>query len=196
MTEWKLFDGDTPHVSTFDFHKDRERAPHLEQPVHYGRLMKAAEFARGCSPDSRFVDLGCGDGGLLSVVRNHFRWPVRGYDFQPSNIAGWAERGLNDACVAMDFVENWAEVYPADVYAITECLEHLKDPHEMLRRISARGGNVIASSPYTETYESHDECHAWAWDMAGYSQMVHTAGFTVVRHETVDMFQVIWGVPR
>lgn len=42
MTEHRLFpDGTVPHVSTPAFHAHRERAPHLEQPVHRERRQQA-----------------------------------------------------------------------------------------------------------------------------------------------------------
>lgn len=193
MAEWKLFEGDVPHVSTFDFHKDRERAPHWEQPVHRSRLELARSYLEVASATRRsWVDLGCGDGGLLAATKHNF-WTAYGYDFQPSNVYGWAERGLNQTCYSMDFVEHWESVRDADVYSITEVLEHLADPHKMVRQIYDRGAWIVASSPFTEHADSHDECHAWAWNSEGYARMMQNAGFTVSGHSTTGMFQVLWG---
>ena len=99
MAEWKLFDGDQAHVSTAEFHAHRERAPHLEQSGHRDRLLTAASFvmtAVGLGARSA-SDLGCGDGGLLSLLAG--RVDAWGYDFQPSNAAGWAEREIGRAHV-------------------------------------------------------------------------------------------------
>lgn len=205
--EYKLFEGDVAPVSTFEFHEHRERAPHIDQPVHQGRLRMAVDFVhaavravRTCENDPgrivKVVDLGCGDGGLLSVLNQDMSIAAVGYDFQPSNIVGWADRGLLHQTFAIDFVGNWPVVIDADVYVITECLEHLTDPHAMVRNIRARSAMIVASSPYTETAMSHDECHAWAWDPAGYWKLLDDAGFDVVAHDRVDMFQVIRGEPR
>jgi len=204
--EAKLFDGDTPYVSTFNFHKDRERAPHWEQPAHRGRLEMAVSFVHAAASEIwladgdvealpvTVVDLGCGDGGLLQQLK---QWPsvidAYGYDFQPSNANGWSERGVT--AVRLDFTEKWTAVTTAQVYVITECLEHLADPHKIVQRIHNRGAHIIASSPHTEHAGSHDECHAWAWDTEGYAAMMARAGFTAARHETTGMFQVYWGRP-
>lgn len=200
MSEWKLFDGDTPHVSTFEFHEHRERAPHLEQWVHRGRLDAAARFAIQALAELNerhaprvLVDLGCGDGGLLQLIERVTEIRGRGYDFQPSNVEGWKERNVD--ALSLNFIEHWDDIPFAEIYVITECLEHLADPHGMVRRIRERGTQIICSSPWTETYESHDECHAWAWDTEGYAKMVTDVGFTIRAHEKVGMFQVVWATP-
>lgn len=185
--EWKCFDGDVAEVSTFGFHEHRERAPHLEQDIHRGRMELARDAAIRAA--GRFyVDLGCGDGGMLQLLAAA-GLNARGYDFQPSNAAGWAER--NVWAEHLDFVREWYHTQWADVYVITEVLEHLTDPHEMVRRIHDRGAQIICSSPHDETYESHDACHAWAWDYVGYEYLLTTAGFTIAEHHVTGRFQVI-----
>ncbi len=90
MTEWRLFDGDVPHVSTYAFHEHRDRAPHLEQTMHRERLLRTAEAVRALNPAS-VVDLGCGDGGLLSLITDIPSW---GYDWHPASVQGWRERRI------------------------------------------------------------------------------------------------------
>src|SRR6185436_14252089 len=132
MTEWRLFDGDTAYVSTAEFHAHRDRAAHLEDPLHRPRLERAAEFVRdaismGAQTAS---DLGCGDGGLLSVIQGDLEaW---GYDFCPANTAGWAERGVS-AEFADVFGEDQDRVKFGDLTVVTEVLEHLADPHGAVR---------------------------------------------------------------
>jgi 2-polyprenyl-3-methyl-5-hydroxy-6-metoxy-1,4-benzoquinol methylase len=204
MAEYRFFpDGETPHVSTPEFHRHRERAPHLEQPIHRGRLEKAAEFAiqalQKCvsSRDDivRLSDLGCGDGGLLSLLNSVSGLYSWGYDFQPSNEAGWRERGVR-AYRADVFGADRPNVALGDISVTTEVLEHLADPHEVVRWIGTRSDYLIASSPWNETPESHDECHAWGFDQDGYRALIEQGGFTVVRHETVGQFQVVLGEQR
>src|SRR3954447_24891826 len=107
MTEYRLTDERVPTVSTGEFHADRERARHLEDPIHRGRLTVAAELVRhavslrrgrewGSDADPVTVsDLGCGDGGLLSLLAGEPGLVAWGYDFCPANAAGWAERDVN-----------------------------------------------------------------------------------------------------
>lgn len=197
----KLFTADFPHVSTFEFHEKRERVAHWEQPHHYPRLKKAFDFTLDAvrefehqifDRNVNVVDLGCGDGGLLAQLTRIPNVRAFGYDFQPSNPEGWLERGVLLDAMKMDFVKYWDEVKRADLYIMTEVLEHLANPHAMLSNIRSRNARLIASSPWTEHAESHDECHAWAWDNEGYENMITNAGFVIVRTENVGMFQVVY----
>jgi 2-polyprenyl-3-methyl-5-hydroxy-6-metoxy-1,4-benzoquinol methylase len=202
VAEYRLFDGDVPYVSTAAFHRDRERAPHLEQPAHQGRLARAREFIidalqgyaarKPGTEDVTLSDLGCGDGGLLQTLRGIVGLTAWGYDFQPSNAAGWVERGVH-AERADVFGEDRELIDLGDIAVTTEVLEHLADPHGAVRWIGQHSRYLVASSPWNEHPGSHDKCHAWAWDQDGYLALLAQGGFTVLRHETVGQFQIILG---
>lgn len=196
MTEWKLFDGDVPYVSTFEFHEHRERAPHLEQEAHQGRLFRAAGMIRESGgPLETFSDLGCGDGGLLSLVQDAF-YRAWGYDFAPANIPGWTQRGVTAEALDVFNIppeaRDW-KVAVGSVAAMTEVLEHLADPHGVVKWLHDMGEvrDLVCSSPHDENAGSHDECHAWAWDMSGYASMITEAGWRISAHEQVGRFQVV-----
>jgi hypothetical protein len=188
VSEHRLFAGLVPQVSTAEFHAGRDRAPHLEQPFHRGRLVRAAflveEAARLAGRPVTVSDLGCGDGGLLSVLGNlpavTDAW---GYDFQVANSAGWPQRGVN-AELADVFGADRGKVRFGDVTVMTEVLEHLADPHGAVGWVGSAW--LVCSSPWPETPLAHDECHAWAWDIAGYRALVEQGGWRVIRHDRVD----------
>lgn len=189
VNEWKLFTGDRPDVSTFEFHEHRPRAPHLEQPDHHGRLHAAAELIRGITPRS-VVDLGCGDGGLLSLIKDIPSW---GYDFHPSSAQGWVERGVQaerrDVFNTRD-VPRWGHLV-----VLTEVLEHLVDPHSVVAWVACHAEWVVASSPKDETGDDHGDCHAWAWDMDGYRALFEPH-FDVIRHHVLGWSQMLAGRSR
>lgn len=197
--EYRFFDkGITPHVSTQEFHNDREAAPHIEQHgMQRDRLLLAANFAEELIDSLQLdsvSDLCCGDGGLLQHMKPFFRsrnvkaW---GYDFQPANTTAAKSRGVDVrfANVLFDNIEIGQLVF------MTECLEHFEDPHAMVRRV-AENENVkaiVISSPNGETPEAHYELHTWGWSWPAYEKLLTRYGFTVTRHEESTIFQVVAG---
>lgn len=189
MTEWRLFAGDNPTVSTFAFHQHRPRAPHLEQPDHRARLLATAKLIRDLAPAS-VVDLGCGDGGLLSLIADIPSW---GYDFAPANAQGWIDRGVT--AEQRDVFTTREPIRWGQVAVMTEVLEHLADPHGVVEWVSRHAEWVVASSPKDETGARHGDCHAWAWDLAGYRALFEPH-YQVTSHTTVDWSQIIVGRSR
>jgi hypothetical protein len=196
VAEWKLFEGDVPYVSTAQFHADRERVPHVDQPHHRPRLDKAAELVAEAALQQggsvTVSDLGCGDGGLLSLLAQMPHLDCWGYDFQPSNAAGWFERGVT-AYPLDAFGTERASVVLGDISVVTEVLEHLADPHDAVRWIGKYSPWIVASSPWAERLGRHDECHAWAWDLAGYQALIRQGGYEIAAHDRIGPFQLILG---
>lgn len=194
MGEWRLFaEGAVPEWTTAAWYEHRPRARHLEEG-HRGRLQHCAECVRWCVKEGgarSVVDLGCGDGGLLSLLPDRTELPPEslwGYDISPAAVSGAVEdRGVQ--AELLDFVAD--EPRWADVVILTETLEHLVDPHAMLRRVRQHARFVVASSPQHETADSHYGFHTWAWDLEGYRAMFEGAGWRVRSQGPVDWFQVL-----
>lgn len=198
--EWCLTDEPVPRVSTFEFHEDRPRAPHLEQEGHRPRLLRARDFVADVASRTGPVtvsDLGCGDGGLLSLVQGlpgvTRAW---GYDFHPASQSGWAERGVT--AYARDVFNQDSPVNEGlpgpeygDVVVVTEVLEHLADPHGALCMLRDEARHLVCSSPWNERPGHHSPEHAWAWDTDGYADMIREAGWIIDRHESVGLFQAV-----
>jgi hypothetical protein len=138
-------------------------------------------------PDMTVVDLGAGDGGLLSLLDRIPADRKYGYDLTPENVAGARQRGQNvilGDCV--DGVIDWG-----DIAVATEMLEHLVDPHDFVGRIADNSRFLVASSPWTETKDAHYEFHTWAWDVAGYAELLESNGWVILSHVSVSWFQVV-----
>lgn len=187
--EWQLFEpGTVPVHTTPEWYAERETAPHVDQALHRPRLELAAAMINGLDATT-VVDLGAGDGGLLTLLEaKHDAW---GYDLQQSNVdVAIHERRVDVelANVLEDDIE-WA-----DVAVATEMIEHLLDPHAFVRMVGERCRYVVASSPWTETDQDHYGYHCWAWDHAGYRSLFEDAGWRVQLHDTTGMFQVLLAV--
>jgi 2-polyprenyl-3-methyl-5-hydroxy-6-metoxy-1,4-benzoquinol methylase len=181
----------------------------LEQELHRPRLMEAAAQVADVAAvhfAKTLVDLGAGDGGLLQLLQRDVPMlDAWGYDLQPTNIAGAAQRGvtvyLGDVVDGVEYLGKsedgtmqklplqWGEIAVA-----TECLEHLLEPARFVRIIAEHCRVLVASSPHTERPGAAYGFHTFAWDLDGYRALLEQGGFEVVRHETVGMFQVITGV--
>jgi hypothetical protein len=194
VTQYRLFEDTVPYVSTAEYHRDRDRAPHLEQEAHRPRLEQAANFvilAAAELPDPvAWSDLGCGDGGLLSLVQGLPGLTAWGYDFTPANAAAWRARGVTGDELDV-FGADRDRVRLGDIVSMTEVLEHLADPHGALAWARAGAKRLVCSSPWNEGPNHHDECHAWAWDLEGYASMIRDAGWTIVYQQQVGLFQVV-----
>lgn len=188
MTEWRLQETDFP--STFEYHEHRERVPHLEQGWHSNRLYAAAKMVRKSNP-ATVVDLGCGDGGLLQVIKSQ-GFSCWGYDFQPSNSEGWKQR--NVMAYALDiFNTDFEGVKWGDTAVMTEVLEHLDDPHAAVHDVARHVKYLVASSPADERPgDSICDSHLWAWDWEGYEDLL-SPHFLIMEHKKVDWSQLILG---
>lgn len=189
MIEHRLFDvGTVPEWTQPEWHALRERAPHVDEPIHLPRLQMAAHLAHLVYEDGMtVVDLGAGDGGLLSLltlVPVDRKW---GYDLTEDNIEGAHHRGQN--VILCDCVEG--DIEWGDIAVATEILEHLVDPHSFVRKIADHSRFLIASSPWTETKDDHYEFHTWAWDVEGYARLLESNGWSILSHVSVSWFQVV-----
>lgn len=192
MAEWRLFEGDIAPFTDDDFYRDREAAHHMEQEGHQERLIRALDYAQiakeelGCLT---FSDLGCGDGGLLQVGRQRglLLW---GYDMQPQNIE-YAQKVRGVEARLTNFEKDGDIIY-GDCSILSEVLEHVSDPHGLVRNLPSRV--IVASSPFSETKDNHYEFHNWAWDDEGYAELITQGGYEIYKHEHVWLSQIILGV--
>ena len=188
MGEWRLFDeGTVPEHTTPRWYSQREHAPHLEDEIHRPRLIASAThvarvaFNRGLST---VVDLGAGDGGLLSLLGPGLKgW---GYDLAPSNLAAANGRGVD-----VRYGDTLGDIEWGDIAVATEMLEHLVDPHAFVRTIAANAQALVCSSPWNERPGAAYEFHTWAWDFDGYRALVEQAGLRVQQQEAVGPFQIV-----
>lgn len=196
MAEVKLFQGAAPEWTTPGWYAQRETAPHLEQPGHRERLILASEMIHVACWSRGFrtvVDLGAGDGGLLSLLED-LKVDRIGYDLQQTNVDA-AQRNRGIEIYLQDVVAkpvNWPQPGKAFCAVATEVLEHLVDPHAFVRSIGA--DTLVASSPWNETEGGAYPFHTWAWDKPGYIDLIEQGGFEVIDHHYVSMFQVVLAV--
>ena len=188
--EWKFFDGDSEFVKA-EWYEDRDAAHHLEESTHKDRLVNSSWLVKQAMEmgAKTAVDLGCGDGGLLQLLKN-MGIKCWGYDLMPKNIQHAVEiRGVDARYT--DF--NSDDIEYGDVAIMTEVLEHMIDPHKIVRELPSKF--LVASSPYNETDQNHYEFHLWAWDKEGYDNLITQGGYTIVNKlYSAGWSQIVLGV--
>jgi len=183
MAEYKFFD--TPRYQDAEWHATRSWAPHIEQVEHRLRLELARGYVRylcGFYPIKTVLDVGCGDGGLISLLAKdlpHIKFI--GYDLAPANV-GHGKKRLKNFPNATTSLQNFRDAeISADLVIVTEVLEHLVDPHEFLETINADW--LVASSPLNEHYDTdykETPLHLWGWDFEGYKKIFNDSKKWVV----------------
>lgn len=205
MTEHRLFDpADPPEWLDPEWWRDRPHCDHLGSPTgaHRARLEAARDLAWKAALNYAayqgkpyVVDLGAGDGALLSLLPESLRDTSYGYDAIKADVRyAVCEREVE---VHLRNVRRALETEPmtlplGPVVVLTEVMEHMADPHGFLRLLAARPEvrYVVASSPHSETPEQHEWNHAWAWDCRGYLAMFRAAGFKGVEYQEVEWSQL------
>lgn len=204
MTEHRLFDpADPPEWLDPEWWRDRPHCDHLGSPTgaHVARLHAAATLATNTALQLNYpgtpyiVDLGAGDGALLSLLPELLRSASYGYDAIKADVryavdVRSVEVHLRNVARALDAVPFTLPLGP--VVVLTEVLEHMADPHGFLAKLHARPEvrYIVASSPYSETPDKHEWNHAWCWDIDGYSSMFDAAGFQQREFSLVEWSQL------
>lgn len=99
------------------------------------------------SPGARLLDVGCGNGDFLDLAR-HAGWEVVGIEPDPRAAAAAAKRGIN--VVQGDVSALDSEDGSFDAITISHVIEHVHDPHVLLRacyRLLKPGGWIWLETP-------------------------------------------------
>jgi hypothetical protein len=194
-TRYRTFDpADPPEWLDSRWWIDTPNCNHLDNRVHRARLEAAARYAVSAADAAGtvcVVDLGAGDGGLLSLLPEPFRSRSYGYEIILDSVR-YADAARGVCVFQADVLRN--QIHHDGACVATEMLEHLADPHQFLIHLHDIGvRELVATSPHSETVDGHHEWnHAWAWDRPGYAAMFEEAGWRIRVHEDVEWSQLVW----
>lgn len=188
--EYKLFG--TPQFHDEAWYANREAADHINEPAHRIRLLEAIRLVetilfRYDLDLKTLADWGAGNGGLLHEFKANNRahgLTAWGYDLCPKNVEFATKNYAVDVSL-MNIVSG--DPMPADIVILTELLEHLVSPHDLLDRLlhpSPQTRWIVASTPGFEDFQNHYEFHLWAWTGESFANMFRSVGWIVKRHFT------------
>ncbi len=99
------------------------------------------------APDSRVLDIGCGDGMLLELLQMTKNVDGRGMELSQEGVNGCVARGLS--VVQGDADRDLAD-YPDDAFdfvILSQALQAMRAPRDVLKQMLRIGSNVIVSLP-------------------------------------------------
>lgn len=100
------------------------------------------------APDSRVLDLGCGDGTLLNCLQQHKNVDGYGLEIDPDNIAACINKGVN--VIQSDLDEGLSDYFADnsfDYVVMTQTLQAMNYPNRLLNEMLRVGKEGIVTFP-------------------------------------------------
>ncbi len=114
-------------------------------------IVEAVLAAARPQPGLRWLDIGCGRGELLRLVRE--RWQPA--ELRGSDALDWLADDLRgDVAFTLAPAESSEDLQPADRVLLVEVIEHLEAPWQVLRaaaELVLPGGRIVVSTPNLAT---------------------------------------------
>jgi hypothetical protein len=159
---------------------------HDRWPDHVERVSASVEMIRRYKNKIRTAaDLSCGDGAILRALLPDLDLAIVG-DLNGVRT-DWVD-GLPSEAGEVDFVPPaplpdalWAlpeGALPVDLFVLSETLEHMADPDELLRQLTLFSQRLFLSTPVDESPDSGNLEHYWSWGQADIHDMLQSAGWT------------------
>lgn len=187
--EYRMFDKPDPkngRPGDAEWYKDRPVSDHINEPGHRQRLLQASELVQDVlhyTNEATISDWGAGNGGLLHEFKK-LTLEAWGYDMSPLAVAhGIQKYGVELS--ELDVTEVRPKRMAGNVVVLTEFLEHLENPHELVRQIFTlypQAQFVVASVPGFEDPRKPYEYHLWCWHGSSFADMFTRIGWKVQRH--------------
>jgi SAM-dependent methyltransferase len=159
-----------------NFIKNIEYSSHIR-----AELIEMIPLIRG-----RFLEIGCGTGGTLELLKQRGAAYTAGIDINAESIKMAIDRGVDAAIVAdIEKDELPYREKEFDCIILADVLEHLYDPWNTLKKVTyylADDGYLLLSLPNIKYYKVlrrlifHDE---WTYEDAGILDTTHVRFFTL-----------------
>lgn len=118
----------------------------------------------------RVADLSCGDGAIARAVSDVEELYLG--DMVPADHLNVVGR-IEETVLTMPYVE---------LFILSETLEHVDDPGELLFKIRGRASRIVLTTPLNEFDDGNPE-HYWGWDDDGVRSLLKDAGWSPDHYE-------------
>lgn len=119
----------------------------IESLIHLGRIRKRKRISQFIKP-GKILDIGCGRGLFLDVMCRG-GWSVIGTELN-KETASYAIKTYGLKIFTGEIIQHKLKAESIDVININQVLEHLKNPHEVIKeshRLLRSGGIIIIAVP-------------------------------------------------
>lgn len=116
------------------------------------------------------ADLSCGDAAIARNIEGT-RLVILG-DYVHNDEYAFTGR-IEDTVNLIGYV---------DLFVLSETLEHIDRPHELLVKIRERASRLILTTPLDESDDGNPE-HYWGWDEHGVLDLLEQAGWSPTNHQ-------------
>ena len=155
-----VYDHQYNHTQWQD-HKDR-----IESTIGFiNKFVKGKKF-------KTIADLSAGDAAIINAVNI------------PNKIIGDFYPAFEYQGKIEDTIE---QIDPVDVFILSETLEHVDNPLEVLKQIRNKTNYLIVSTPQ-DNWEDDNQEHYWAWDKDGVEQLLKDANFTPIEYTSETLW--------
>ena len=140
-------------------------------------------IARHVRPGSRVLDVGCGDGELMAVLRQVKHADVRGLELDPGNVSAAVARGLS---VVQGDADADLRYYPDgafDYAVLSQTLQTARMPDRVLGELLRIGRRAFVSFPNFAYWRVR-------WSLMWGGRMPVTPALPVSWHETENIHQL------
>ena len=160
---------------------------HDQWADHVERVQASADMIeRYASQIRSAADLSCGDGALLNMISRHLTRAVLGdLNGVPASASVSCRARTLETIGATALPDSLTHMDPVDLFILSETLEHLDDPDDLLARLTRVSRYLFVSTPVAEAADSGNLEHYWSWDVTDVYDMLHAAGWEPLEQRTL-----------
>ena len=142
-----------------------------------------AIIADHVAPGSRALDVGCGDGELMAVLRKDKRADVRGLEIDAANVSRAVARGLSVVQGDADADLRYYPDHAFDYAILSQTLQAARVPDRVLDELLRVGRRAFVSFPNFAYWRVR-------WSLMWGGRMPVTPALPVSWHETPNIHQL------
>lgn len=118
---------------------------------------RVVRWCAGLADDARILDVGCGDGFHLDLLKKHGakNWHLEGIDIDGRAVEMATKRGLNVTLGTIQDIENERENFYDFAFTV-QTIEHVEQPFEFLKAIKKvlkKGGKLVVVTDNTDSFD-------------------------------------------